>query len=610
MANLAQPLILGRDFLNDHQAILDYGAHTLTLSPKVRIEAANTFLVPPHSECVISAKLSTNVPNGVVGITQCNRTMLSLNLIGACALVSSDCHTVPVRFLNPSSTSCTVYKKTCLGSFEALTPQDSVAVVVQDSSAQSIGTHGTRNHPGTIYDSTQPKSTAYDSQSDQSPRSSQATANASPFSPSPDNQLVRQPTQHNISQLVDLSKADLTEAQKAELCNLIDSHVDAFATSLSELGCTDIVEHVIETEPDAKPFRSVPYRVNPTDKRLIDNHINELLDAKIIRESKSSWSSPIVLVRRPGSDKTRMAIDYRKLNSITKVDSQPLPRLDDCLDSIGESQPQFFTCLDILSGYMQIKMAPCSIEKTAITSHRGTYEYLRMPFGLVNGTQCFTRLMQNVLRSLLWSTCLIYVDDCIIFSKTWDLHKQHIAQVLDRFRAAGLKARLSKSTFAAAEVKYVGHIVNKFGIKPDPDKVNAVKQFPAPTDLKSLRQFLGLSNFFRKFIQGFATLAEPLTVLTRSDTPFHWTADCDRSFNQIKDLLCSDTVLAYPDWNLPFILDCDASEKSIGYILSQRQDGVVRPIAYGGRKLHSYEQRYENHEREALAVVAGLKHHF
>jgi hypothetical protein len=226
-------------------------------------------------------------------------------------------------------------------------------------------------------------------------------------------------TSNKISDKVNLSKSDLNDIQKDELRKLIDSYSDVFATSLTELGCTNIVEHTIDIDSNAKPIRSVPYRVNPTDKKIIEQHINELQQAGIIRESKSPWASPIVLVRRPGSDKTRMAIDYRKINSITRIDSQPLPRIDDCLDSLGEGQPQFFTCLDILSGYMQIKMAPDSIEKTAFTSHLGNFEYLRMPFGLVNGTQCFGRLMQNVLRSLLWSICLIYVDDCIIFSKTW-----------------------------------------------------------------------------------------------------------------------------------------------------------------------------------------------
>ncbi len=248
-----------------------------------------------------------------------------------------------------------------------------------------------------------------------------------------------------------------------------------------------------------------------------------------------------------------MAVDYRKLNAVTKIDSQALLRIDDCLDSIGESQPQYFTCLDILSGYMQIKMAPDSIAQTAFTSHMGTFEYTRMPFGLVNGTRCFTRLMQHVLISLLWSTCMIYVDDCIIFSKTWELHKQHISQVVERFRAAGLKARLSKSVFAAAEVQYVGHIVSKSGIKPNPSKIAAVKTIPAPIDLKSLRQFLGLANFFRKFIKGFTATAEPLTALTRSNTPYHWSPQCEEAFQRIKDLLCSDTVLDYPNWDQPFV---------------------------------------------------------
>ena len=253
--------------------------------------------------------------------------------------------------------------------------------------------------------------------------------------------------------------------------------------------------------------------------------------------------------------------------------------------------------------------------KTAFRTRSGLYEYVVMPFGLSNAPSTFERCMELAMKGLQWKTLLVYLDDLIIFSRTFDEHMTHLDEVLHRLSRAGLKLKPSKCALFQSEVIYLGHIVTTDGVKPNPEKVRAVAEWPTPTNVGAVRSFLGLCSYYRKFIQGFATISRPLIHLLASGVQFEWSTECELAFSELKSALTCDKVMAYPCYTGTFILDTDASAFGIGATLSQVQvtpaNGRTeeRPIAYASRTLTKTQRRYCVTRRELLAVVTFV-HHF
>ena len=326
-----------------------------------------------------------------------------------------------------------------------------------------------------------------------------------------------------------------------------------------------------------------------------------MLDRNIIQPSMSPWAAPVVLLRQnDGQD--RFCVDYRRLNQITKKDSYPLPRIDDTLDPL--SGIKYFSTLDLLSGYWRLEMDFSSREKTAFTTHCGLFEFLVMPFGLTNAPSTFQRLKESVLHGLNWKVCLVYLDDVIVFSQSFDLHLQHLRLVFQRFWEANIKLKPSKCHFAHSQVNYLGHVVSREGIKPDPEKIKAVRDFPIPKTVRDVRAFLGLSGYYRKFARDYSLIAAPLHDLTKKNTPFIWSDAGHAAFLQLKEALISAPILVFLDFNLRFHLYVDASNEGLGMILGQIYNNKEVVIAYGGRKL----SHAGTTEREALGVIAAIKH--
>ena len=255
------------------------------------------------------------------------------------------------------------------------------------------------------------------------------------------------------------------------------------------------------------------FRTAPKMQREIDRQIEVLLKHGIIEPSCSEWRSPVVMVKKKDGS-YRFACDYRRLNNLTEKMSYPMPRLEDVWDLIGEVKPQYFSVLDLASGFWQIRLDPETKHKAAFVCQNGQYTWNRMPFGLKNSPITFQQTMNDVLRDLITKCCIVYVDDIIVFSKDFDSHMAHLQQVFDRLEKANLTLKLSKCQFAVKEVKYLGHVLSPQGILPDPDKLSIVQNWQPPKNPKQVRQFLGLTNYYRRFVPNYANIAKPMQNLT------------------------------------------------------------------------------------------------
>ena len=329
-----------------------------------------------------------------------------------------------------------------------------------------------------------------------------------------------------------------------------------------------------------------------------------MLARDVIEPSKSPWSSPVVLVtKKDGS--TRFCIDYRQVNKVLINDAFGIPRTDECLDSLAGGK--WFGCLDLNQGFFQVQLHPDDREKTAFITSQGLYQFKVTPFGLANSPSTFERLMEDVLRGLQWSECLLYIDDIIIPGPTVDESLTRLEHVFERLREANLKLKPSKCILFQKSVKFLGHIVSEEGIHTDPEKVKAVQDWPVPRNVKEVKSFLGLCSYYRKFVQGFADIARPMHHACKKGTKFIWTETCQESFDKLKQALTSPPILIYPIPGKQFILDTDASNFAVGAVLSQEVDGKEHVIAYMSKALHKHEISYCTTRKELLAVVTALK---
>ena len=320
--------------------------------------------------------------------------------------------------------------------------------------------------------------------------------------------------------------------------------------------------------------------------------------------SNSPWASPVVPVAKK-CGVTRFCADFRKLNAVTKKDVYPIPRLDDALDRLANCK--YFTSLDMASGYWQIPVAPPDREKTAFVTPDGLFEFNYMPFGLCNAGATFQRTMDRILAEFRWQFCIVYIDDVLIYSRSFSEHLQHIDAVFKCFKEAGVVIKPSKCVFASSEITYLGHIINEHGTRPDPSKVEAVKHFPLLSTVTEVKSFLGLCSYFRRYVQNFAQLSEPLVGLTRKSVPFVWTAAQQKAFETLKERLISAPILAHYDAEAELQLHTDASIKGIGACLIICKQNREQVLAYASRLLNSAEARYSTTEQECLAVVWSIK---
>jgi len=400
----------------------------------------------------------------------------------------------------------------------------------------------------------------------------------------------------------------LTPGEQGRLRALLEENEDVFAWSDEDLGCTDLLKHRITLKSDipvAQPYRRIP----PSQLQEVRAHLDDLMKSDIIRPSTSPYSSPIVVVRKKSGD-IRLCCDYRRLNAITCRDAFPIPRVDECIDAL--SGAKYFSTLDLASGYHQVMMEEEDRHKTAFTTPFGLYEWNRLPFGLANAPAHFSRLMQYVMHEHLFQILLVYLDDLLVFSSTLEDHLARLQTVFNRLREVNLKLHPEKCSLVRPSVQFLGHVLAREGLQTDPEKIRAVQDFPRPTTVRDVRAFLGLAGYYRKFVKGFATMARPLHQLLSvpkhgtknpSVRP-HWTDGCQQAFEKLKEALTSAPLLGYANFNQEFTLEVDASMRGLGAVLSQKQDGELKVIAYASRSLTKAERKMDRYSSRKLEMLA------
>lgn len=418
------------------------------------------------------------------------------------------------------------------------------------------------------------------------------------------------PPEHNNPELLSLIRQQhLNSEEKSMLRKLILKYAHCFHTNESQLSFTNTVKHKINTTDDL-PVYSKNYRYPFCHRQEVQKQIRKMLNDGIIRPSDSPWSSPIWIVPKKldasGEKKWRLVIDYRKLNEKTIDDRYPVPNITDVLDKLGKCQ--YFTTLDLASGFHQVEIEPKDIPKTTFCVENGHYEFIRMPFGLKNAPSTFQRVMDNVLREHIGKLCFVYMDDIIVYSTSLEEHICSLKKIFETLDKYNLKLQLDKCEFLSKEVAYLGHIVTPEGIKPNPDKIKAIIDWPLPRNDKELRGFLGTLSYYRRFIKDLARIIKPLTSPLCKGQKLEHTPEFIETFAKCKALLTSSHVLQYPDFSQPFILTTDASNSAIGAVLSQGPIGRDRPVAFASRTLCRTEENYSAIEKELLAIIWACKY--
>ena len=355
---------------------------------------------------------------------------------------------------------------------------------------------------------------------------------------------------------------------------------------------------------NAQPIKQHSYRLNPEKAKYLQKEIQYLLENDLIEPSKSNWSSPCILVPKPDGS-YRLCTDYRKVNTVTKTDTYPIPRIDDCIDKIGNAR--YVSKFDLLKGFWQVPLTERAKEISAFVTPDGLFQYKVMPFGMKNSPATFQRLINQVISGL--TGCDAYIDDVIVYSETWSEHVEIMCKLFEKLSDAKLTVNLCKCEFGKATVTFLGHVVGQGNVKPVVAKVKAICEFPVPKGKKQLMRFLGMAGYYRKFCPNFSTIAEPLTRLLSKRVKFTWSPECEIAFQKLKAILESSPVLVAPNFSKLFKLVVDASEVASGSALLQEDEvGVDHPVCYFSKKFNKSQLNYSTIEKECLALVLAIKH--
>mgnify|MGYP000635714642 FL=1 len=420
----------------------------------------------------------------------------------------------------------------------------------------------------------------------------------------PDQDLdLHQEVPSHLQSLIDGLPKDLTPEQLAQVKATINHYQDAFTGPEGEIGRTSLVTHTINTGEN-EPIKQAPRRQSPVIQKVIKDEVQKMLDKGVIEPSCSPWASPVVIVKKKDGTH-RFCVDYRKLNDLTHKDAHPIPRLQDCLETLRGAK--WFSTLDLHSGYWQVAMDEKDKEKTAFATTSGLYQFTVMSFGLTNAPASFQRLMELILTGMSTEQLQLYLDDVLVIGALFREALRNLCLVFHRAIRANIRFKPTKCSLFQKQVQFLGHVVSHHGISCDPAKLKSVARWPVPKTPTDVRSFIGFCAYYRRFIKGFSEMTAPLFELTKKDVPFDWTEERNQAFEALKEALMNPPVLTYPQPEGEFILDTDASLLGLGAVLSQIQDGEERVIHYWSRALTKTEKHYCPTYLELLAVKCALE---
>lgn len=573
VAEIKDQTILGMDFFMKHKVDLLFSKCSLKIkgdfipcftnrgNPRCcRISVVETAEIPANCEKILKGQACGPVKYNSIGVVEASKSFLDkTGLLVAKAVVQHDRNIIPLRVANLSDKTIVVKKHTIVANFE---PAEVKAVIDK------------------------PK---------------QMTKSISCVRMSLDNEVPP-----HLLELFNKSAEKLNDGETRKLKDFLIKFQDVFSKSEFDIGYTELIKHKINTG-DTKPIKLKPYRLPLAKRECAEAEIENMAKRGLIEPSSSPWCSPIVMVTKKTDNKVRFCCDYRKINMSTVNDCQPLPRIDDTLDALSGNE--WLSTLDLRSGYWQCGLEEEDREKTAFCiPGSGLWQFRVLPFGLKGAPATFERLMEKVLAGLTWRVCLVYLDDVVVYSKTFEENIDNLSDVCERMRGANLKLHPKKCCLVQNEVTFLGHKVSKEGIKTDEAKTQAVRDWPTPHSVKDVRSFIGLCSYYRRFVQDFSVIAKPLHRLTEKGRKFVWSEDCNDAFLKLKHCLVTAPTLGYPRDKGMFILDTDASDMGMGAVLSQRQDGSERVICYYSKTFSKCERNYCVTRKELLAIVSSVKH--
>lgn len=399
----------------------------------------------------------------------------------------------------------------------------------------------------------------------------------------------------------------LSVENRKSIINLVNKYKQIFAKDKFDIGTVQEYEARIDLTID-KYCSKRPYKCTMEDKKEIEQQIARLLKRNLIEESYSPFAAPVTLAfKKDENKKSRLCIDFRELNKIIIPQSQPFPRIEDLVTKTRNCQ--FFSKLDINSAFWSIPLRIEDRSKTGFVTQDGHYQWTCLPFGMKTSPAIFQRILSNIIRKYeLTNFTVNYIDDILIFSKTFEKHLEHLKKLLDAIIKEGFKLKLSKCFFATDTVDYLGHIIGYNTVRPMTDNLKSIMDFPTPTTQKNIRQFLGKINFYHEYVPKVATILEPLHRLLRKNQKFIWSQECQKAFNYLKNYLCKTPILTIYDPKLPIRIYTDGSIIGLGAVLKQPQsDNNEKPVAYFSKKLTSAQSKKKAIYLEALAIKEAIK---
>ena len=583
--NLKQRALIGLDFLRDQGCTLDFSSGTLCVGKNKikladepcggvqRVSMPETITLQPGRKVDVKCKVKNADSEGTQGVLEPLAAFHERFPVAVpCAVSYVSGGSTPVRFYNYSCKPVVIYKGTSVGEFCPTAGEGETLVTAR---CYRIESH--KEGQGT--EKMECNSLTCEVDSD-------------------DHNVVEE-----MKLFFPIENDELSEEQKLKVWKIFAKHSQAVSRGPQDIGHCVGAQLRINTG-SAPPTKLPLRRYSPEQERFICEETQKLLNGDVIEPSTSPWSAQVVLASK--KDGTyRFCLDFRKLNLVTVKEHFPIPKIEDMIDALAGAK--YFSTLDLISAYHAFEIHPTDREKTAFSTKQGHWQWKRVPFGLCNAAPFFVRQIASLLTGMTWIELLAFFDDVLVFSPTFEKHCSSLDRTLSLIEQAGLKVKPAKCHILPTSIPFVGHMLSSQGVSADPEKVSVVRTWPPPTNLSELRAFVGKVGYYRKFIPNFASVASPLFKLEEKGKKFVWSQECQKSFEKLKEALCEAPVLAFPNFDLPFILDTDASTTGIAAVLSQVQDGTERPIAYAAKSLNKSQRKWPTTKIEMLALKFGTE---